>query len=214
MEQSLVEAVQQEREGLHSIQPAAVSPCQIARRNYELLVHRQSTATAALELTCSTSSLSGRGQHPLYHLCCVYCMFTCRRAKTVCCSSFCDSEKLYTVLSAASVAAAANFWQARVDVHLNKLWDAAIVGRTLSQAGRRISTWPSSIPKLVRHQSMDSGLLAAYRVEAGGSKPVGSGPSGSRPRRASLPVQPKRRLSSLFTKDPTFDAVHGFKRPG
>lgn len=120
MEQSLVEAVQQEREGLHSTQPAAVGPSQIARRNYELLVHRQSTATAALELTCSTSSLSGRGQHPLYPLCCVYCMLTCRRAKTVCCSSFCDSEKLYTVHSAASVAAAANFWRARDDVHVEQ----------------------------------------------------------------------------------------------
>ena len=67
----------------------------------------------------------------------------------------------------------------------------------------------------MRHQSMDSGLLAAYRVEGAqaGSKPAGSSPSGSRPRRASLPVQPKRRLSSLFTKDSVQDAMHAFKRP-
>ena len=59
VEQSLVDAVQQERNGLEAAQPAAVGPSQIARRNYELLVHRQSTAIAASELTCSTSSLSG-----------------------------------------------------------------------------------------------------------------------------------------------------------
>ena len=58
MEQSLVEAVQQEwREDGPS--QAAVGPSQIARRNYELLLHRKATAVAASELTCSTSTLSG-----------------------------------------------------------------------------------------------------------------------------------------------------------
>lgn len=91
---------------------------------------------------------------------------------------------------------------------------AAIVGRTLSQGGRRMSTWPSSIPKLLRHQSMDSGLLSAYRSKAGedGMKPVGSGPSGSKPRRASLPVTPKRRLSSLWTKDPPSPDAYAARR--
>lgn len=59
IEQSLVDAWQRERAGLHTPQPAAVGPNQIARRNYELLLHRQSTAIAASLLTCSTSSLSG-----------------------------------------------------------------------------------------------------------------------------------------------------------
>lgn len=70
VEQSLVDAVQQERNDLQAAQPAAVGPSQIARRNYELLVHRQSTAIAASELTCSTSSLSGikRGS-----FCTAYC---------------------------------------------------------------------------------------------------------------------------------------------
>ena len=63
VEQSLVGAVQQERGGLQAGQPAAVGPSQIARRNYELLVHRQSTAIAASELTCSTSTLSGVRLH-------------------------------------------------------------------------------------------------------------------------------------------------------
>ena len=75
-----------------------------------------------------------------------------------------------------------------------------------------MSTRPSSIPKLMRHQSMDSGLLTAYRDKAEPSKPVSSGPSGSKPRRASMPVMPKRRLSSLWTKDPALPHAPSTRR--
>lgn len=65
LEQSLVEALQQEWGGQAASNLTAIGPSQIARRNYELLVHRRSTAMAASELTCSTSTLSGLlARHP------------------------------------------------------------------------------------------------------------------------------------------------------
>lgn len=71
VEQALVDVWQQEQGSLHVTQPTAAGPTQIARRNYELLLHRRSTVTAALQLTCSTSSLSGPTLLHSHMFCCV-----------------------------------------------------------------------------------------------------------------------------------------------
>ena len=64
IEQSLMTAVGLEWTGIQGTGPLPAAPAShLALRNHALLVHRAEVDTAAAELTCSTTSLSGQFPH-------------------------------------------------------------------------------------------------------------------------------------------------------